>query len=181
MKSYYKERIIFLDIDGVLNDKRMYDLYNKTHASTDDIHVYIDDTYLRKLNKIYSAYPNTKIVLLPNKKLSYDDIKYIHNKINNNGMEIIDSIDYSIEDNKALECRAEEIYKWLTDHPYINFWVSIENNSTYDEYDKIRSGLSDHVCLTEFDNPSSYKCGISNYVLHDAIDILGEYYHFKDL
>ena len=183
MEDILKERIIFLDIDGVLNDKYYCNNHKISNEDrkVDSLHVIIDDKYLKRLSKVYKAYDKTRIVLSTSYKalgMKNINISYIRDRLREYSMDVLGlTPDTSEETGELFQTRPEEIYEWLRLHPDTNYWVSIEDDNGYEEYDKLENGLSEHLCLTEFgNNVSPYKCGLSLDKMHLAIEILGERY-----
>ena len=71
-------RIIFLDIDGVLNSNAFFD--------TNPDNVEIDNTFVERLVKLYNTYPDTKIVLSSYWRYLAANNKskqYFYSKVNN--------------------------------------------------------------------------------------------------
>lgn len=121
-------KVIFLDIDGVLNNQ-------KTKAITPEGYIGIDNDLLKKLAFIVAS-TNAIIVLSSTWKKEWDkdenlcspDGKYMVKKFRQLGLIAFDKIE-DIDDN--LSTRGAAIMKYLESHQNIEDWVVIDD----DEFD----------------------------------------------
>lgn len=150
-----KQKIIFLDVDGVLNS---YDFYQKMLEEENfDIfnENFLDPKALRFLKKIVEE-SDAEIVLSSSWKWSNEGRKIVDNFLKEQNLSYIDTtpLDYSIPMNKK-----EEITAWLSNHPNVKKYVILDD----DEVD-IKSG---HQVKTTF----AYGLTLEKAI--EAIEILG--------
>lgn len=175
-------RIIFLDVDGVLNSNAFFDSQERDGKE-------ISETYLERLSQIYHAFPDTKIVLSSSWKNLSDNHYlriFLYEKIKEYDMEIIDqtphirtNFDYNKElkrnDIKItdIDCeRPMEIKLWLDTHPGITKWVSIEDDWNKENYELISKDFASHLVKTEFYCDDFEDGGIKINDITLAINIL---------
>ena len=103
-------KVIFLDIDGVLNDfTSSADIWEDTPT----------DMHLRNLKLIVDA-TGAEIVLSSTWRLFKDTRKVVEKRLADFGMKFIDR---TIE----LRNRADEIEEWLSRHPEVNKFVILDD------------------------------------------------------
>lgn len=161
-------RIIFLDIDGVLN--------SNTFFNNNDNSVEIDDIFIKRLVKLYNYYPDTKIVLSSYWRCldNNDELKqYFYSKMKENNLDIIDETPlYYPKTETLINNRPIEIKLWLDNHLDINKWVSIEDDFLYDHYEKeYGKQFADHLVTTFFYDESNNE-GLTEDAILKAIEIL---------
>ena len=135
-------KVVFLDIDGVLNDAfttadLMDDLPKKEHL--DCLKAIIDAT-------------DAKIVLSSTWRLFPSARNDVKNALRNVGLEFIDK-------TKELRDRASEIQEWLSRHPEVEKFVILDD-------EEISGKFPDNLVQTTF-----YRCLLPEHV-EKAIKIL---------
>lgn len=121
-------KVIFLDIDGVLNNYQ-------TMALTPDGYTGISNGLLKRLSTIVKE-TNARIVLSStwksewdkNESLCSNDGKYMVKKFRQLGLLIFDKIE---DIDNSLSTRGAAIMKYLESHPEVEEWVVIDD----DEFD----------------------------------------------
>jgi len=146
-------RVIFLDIDGVLNADDDFGGKSKPnpYVSTDYGGRFcgIGKSHVRELKKIVDK-TGAKIVLVSSWKNDYEDYlrhgyynrvgKYLHNKLRALGLEIYDNTArYDLSNGSN---RGYEITKWLEEHPEVNNWVVLDDEK-FSDYDFLK--ITDHL------------------------------------
>lgn len=135
------KKVIFLDIDGVLND-----------AATDEYtpakFMGIDDYKVKFLRQIVDA-TGASIVLTSTWKTEWSkneeflsvDGAYLNSKLAEESLHILDKTTDKILD------RGAGIMRWLNDHPEVKSWVVIDDDifTDYKEYDVLP-----HLVKTSF-------------------------------
>lgn len=153
-------KIIFLDIDGVLNS-RAYDRKRNWNDDTD-----IDETRLPLIKEIVDA-TNAKIVLSSTWRGQWDrdsgrckeDGQYINNTFAKYGLTIFDKTP-----NLGMSApRRDEIHKWLNDTQ-----ESIESFVIIDDYRYGWGDLSSHFVKTD----PIFGLGIEKEHVDKVIEIL---------
>lgn len=155
-----KHKIIFLDVDGVLN--------SHTTKDTCGFYIGIEDRKVKLLRDIVDA-TDAKIVLSSTWRLGFDykghrlegHIPYLKEKLDKFGLEIYDKTEQLTRDGG---CRGREIHEWLTRHPEVDQWVVLDDEwfpdfSTY--------GIYSHWVRTAF-----YGDGLTIDDVEDAIRVL---------
>ena len=153
-------KIIFLDIDGVLNS-RAYDRKRNWNEQTD-----IDETRLPFIKQIVDA-ADAKIVLSStwrqhwNKDPNYcdEDGRYINNAFAKFGLQIFDKT----PDLGITASRREEISKWLKETEH-----AVESFVIIDDYRYGWGDLSEHFVKTD----PNFRLGIEKEQAEEAIKIL---------
>lgn len=148
-------KVIFLDIDGVLNCQS-----SKSHCG---IFVGIDDSKVKRLRKIVDA-TGSEIVLSSSWRhhwwkgvCNHKDGKYINNKLRREQLRILDKTG---ED--PFNRRPNEIYDWLKDK-------TIESFVILDDEDFCWGYFRDNWVQTEFYNDNG---GLQDEHVEKAIAIL---------
>ena len=161
-------RIIFLDIDGVLNSNAFFD--------TNPDNVEIDNTFVERLVKLYNTYPDTKIVLSSYWRYLAANNKskqYFYSKMKENNLDVIDETPLSYPGTTQLiNNRPIEIKLWLNAHPEIKKWVSIEDDFLYEHYEKeCGRQFANHLVTTLFYGNTDNE-GLTEDAVNKAIKIL---------
>ena len=134
-------RVIFLDVDGVLNY-----VYCEARAPCGCLG--IEDAPLAVLRKIVDR-TGAKIVLTSTWKMEWSknpelrsaDGEYLDQKIKQAGMEIYDKTQDNIYD------RGMGIQTWLSRHPEVTNWIVLDDN-VFNDYRC--SGIMPHLIQTSF-------------------------------
>lgn len=155
-------KIIFLDIDGVLNS-RAYDRKRNWDEQTD-----IDETRLPLIKEIVDA-TGAKIVLSSTWRQHWDrdtnrcdeDGLYINKTFGKFGLSIFDKT----PDLGIATVRMDEISKWLKDTD-----EEIESFVIIDDYRYGWGDLSEHFVKTE----PNFRLGIEKEHVEKAIEILNQ-------
>jgi len=149
-------KVIFLDIDGVLNADCDFGGKSKPnpYVSSDDGNRYrgICKSHVKSLKKIVDR-TDAKIVLASSWKGDYDDYlrhgyfnkvgKYLHNKLRAEGLRIYDTtIRYDFSNGRN---RGYEISQWLEDHSEVNKWVVLDDE-VFNDYDFLK--ITPNLILT---------------------------------
>ena len=141
-------RVIFLDIDGVLNADCDFGGKSKPnpYVSSDDGNRYcgIGKSHVKSLKKIVDR-TDAVIVLVSSWKNDYNDYlrhgyfnrvgKYLYNKLRAEGLRIYDTTvryDFSSGRNRGYEIR-----QWLEDHPEVDRWVVLDDEK-FNDYDFLK-------------------------------------------
>lgn len=112
--------ILFLDIDGVLNDS--YTWQNKIR--TPNGYTGIDDKYVELLSKVVKKY-GFNLVLSSDWRYDADecDYAYMVDKLRNFGLEIM-----SQTPRISAHLRAREIKEWLNVHKDVEKYIILDDN-----------------------------------------------------
>lgn len=157
-------KVIFLDIDGVLNHEKHYMWLMETDEPTplQRVHPYseFNPESCKILNRIIDE-TNAKIVLSSTWRL--DGIQYMNNIFKHVG--IFHKL-YGITPSLAHKydttlCRGKEIDKWLSEHPEVTKYVIIDDDTDMEEHQ-----------LPFFIKTDPYKDGLNNEVANKVIEIL---------
>lgn len=153
-------KILFLDIDGVLN------FYEATARC--GIYIGIEDEKVALLKKIVDA-TEAKIVLSSTWRLGIDNkghrlekhVPYLKKKLGKYGLEIYDKTPVC---GKNSNHRGQEINSWLKSHPEIKEWVVLDDEwfIDFNQYD-----IAPHLVQTYF-----YGSGLTEDDVEKAIKIL---------
>ena len=153
-------KVIFLDVDGVLNEA-----FSKSRCPTGCIGV--DDDKVELLKQIIDA-TEAKIVLTSTWKRTWSrnkddcgrDALYLNNKLAKSGLKIADkTIDDSFD-------RGEGIANWLKAHPMFDTWIVLDDDifSDYEQY-----GIIPRLVNTNF-----YTGGLTDKHVKEAIKLLNK-------
>ena len=152
-------KVIFLDIDGVLNtEKYIMDLLHKNLSTQDsDWCDFFDPKCIAKLKEIIDQ-TGAKIVISSTWRFLGLDI--LRKKFEERGVsgEIIDKTPLS----RSMRERGYEIQAWLDNHEEVESYVILD-----DDVDMLPSQLKNLVV-------TSWKDGISNENVKQAIKILND-------
>ena len=155
-------KIIFLDIDGVLNSE-MY----KARSSENCVDGYIDLSRVKLLADIVNV-TDAKIVLISSLRLDWDksselcgdDGKYINKCLATYGLSIMDKTPYI----SFFTARRKEVLSWLSEHQN-----ELESFVIIDDMSDGWESLSSRVVNT---NPTGY--GLEDGHVKKAIELLNE-------
>lgn len=155
-------KIIFLDIDGVLNSEMF-----KAHSSENSIDGYIDLSRVKLLADIVRV-TDAKIVLISSLRIDWDknpelcgnDGKYINKCFAQYGLSIMDKTPYI----SFFTARRKEIMSWLSVHQN-----EVESFVIIDDMKDGWENLSSRVVNT---NPDGY--GLEEVHVKKAIELLKE-------
>lgn len=150
--------IIFLDIDGVLNEA-----YSQSRAPNGCIG--IDDDKVKRLRQIVDA-TGAKIVLVSSWKSEWSrdpelcgqDAVYMNKKLAKQHLHIIDKTDDNIFD------RGSGIVRWLNKRSDKPSWIVIDDD-IFNDYEE--NGIMPHLVKTRF-----YVGGLTDEHVQKAIDLL---------
>ena len=158
-------KLIFLDIDGVLN--------NEFTPDRCDGFLGIEDRYVENLKKIVDSDKDVRIVLSSTWRLGYTRYgyklehhqEYLENKLSKQGLKIYD---VTPEMTRSGESRGREINQWLEDHKYLDVeqWVVLDDEYFYD-FDTYN--IIPHWIST---NPFVSGGGLNNKKVEQAIRVL---------
>ena len=156
-------KVIFLDIDGVLNS-RAYDRRRDWNKQTD-----IDETRLPLIKQIIDA-TGAKIVLSSSWRQHWDrdpdrcgeDGRYINESFAKFGLRIYDKT----PDLGFSAVRKDEVEKWLNETE-----ENIEAFVIIDDYRYGWGGLNEHFVKTE----PNFRLGIESEHVEKAIEILNKH------
>lgn len=134
-------KVIFLDIDGVLN-------FAKTEARAPGGFIGIAEPSVKKLRSIVDA-TGAKLVLTSTWKSEWSinqeectpDGIYLDKKLRRHGMHILDkTMDH-------IDNRGEGIHNWLSRHTHVDTWIVLDDDvfPDYEEYDILH-----HLVQTSF-------------------------------
>lgn len=156
-------KIIFLDIDGVLNS----DIFWRNCKNIDEE---IDDEAIKRLQQIVNK-TNAVIVLSSSwKKLNPDNQlrTYLHDKLKEYGLTIYDQTPH-LNSNRPLEIKA-----WIINHPELNIDGIVSLDDDYSEEEYVKVGLTNKTIHTSF---YDHKCGgLQDIHIAQAINILNTPY-----
>lgn len=162
-------KVIFLDIDGVLNANEDFGGRNKPNPSIHGI-LGITTARIKRLKQIVNK-TDAKIVLTSSWKESYIrytkyrvDIcgRYLREKLRKSGIYIFDTtLDYEI---KGSEYRGTGIKAWLAAHKNVTNWIVLDDD-LFCDYDKDIIG---HLIKT------SEQTGLTDELVNKAIDMLNQ-------
>lgn len=158
-------KIIFLDVDGVLNCQSSE---SKCHGF-----IGIDSDKVKRLRKIIEA-TDAKIVLTSTwkkdwiKDLDRKDEQnvygnYLENKLKQEDLFILDKT----TEEKNMSCRGEGIFNYLRSHN-VDQWIAIDDD-IFDDYEDY--GIMEHLVKTDF---YKYYGGIQDEHVKLAIEMLNK-------
>ena len=154
-------KIIFLDVDGVLNNEN-------TKASAPSGCMGVEDKLISKLVKIVTE-TDAKIVLTSDWKIGWEsfdiycseDAKYLNRKLKKYGLKIsAKTYDDHVYD-RFFEDRGKGIHKFLEKVQNVESYVVIDDHTFTDFDDEIMS----HLVLTD------YKTGITDEDVAKVISV----------
>lgn len=165
-----KNSIIFMDIDGVINNH----LYCERlmHQPKNPDLPYLSEMNLDMMKRIVRLAQETDsdIVLssswkciwnTPTAEPEKDDMKKMFDYV---GIRIIDTTP------EYRDGRAAEIKQWLDEHPDVTHFVSLDDDYPESEYEK--AGIPGHTVHTQYWCDDESKGGFQETHYQEAIDIL---------
>ena len=162
-------KVIFLDIDGVLNANEDFGGRNKPNPSIHGI-LGVTTARIKRLKQIVDK-TDAKIVLTSSWKEAYInntkyhvDIygKYLREKLRKSNVYIFDTtLNY---ESKGSEYRGAGIKAWLNAHKNVTNWIVLDDE-IFCDYDK---DIMNHLIKT------SYETGLTDELVNKAIDMLNQ-------
>ena len=158
-----KNKIIFLDVDGVLN----YRFSKSYFIDKEGCYRGIDNFLVKKLKRIVDE-TDASIVLTSTWKDSFEigaykqekkHAKYLSNKLRREGLKIVDKTS-----EPEWKYRGLGITSWLEKHPEVTDWVILDDE-TFD-YREIGDKCFKHFVFTNEDT------GLMDWQVDEAIKIL---------
>lgn len=151
-------KIIFLDIDGVLNSNDSEDLFHGF--------VGLDYSGIKLLKEIVNA-TGVEIVLVSTWKLGWHKDKsrnsmlanYLDTRLAEEGLTIIDKTD------GTMNLRGHGILDWLSEHP-TDSWIVLDDE-IFEDYEEC--GILPHLVKTSF-----YDGGLKDKHVEMAINLLNK-------
>lgn len=151
------KKVIFLDIDGVLND-------DNTPSRTKNHYIFVDESKILLLKKIVDA-TQAKIVLSSTWRYHRNDSQFngdfleLKEALAAHGLEFYSFTPEEVTGRK----RGMEIKSWLTTHSEVEQFVILDDEL----FDYERRGLLHRVVITDFGDG-----GLKEEHVQDAIEIL---------
>lgn len=165
-------KVIFLDIDGVLNDDETY-----KKERTPEGYCGVDEKYIRNLKYIVDQ-TGAEIVLSSDWRSEWHhngihgkDMFYLLDKLKKYGLSIIDKTPGHVK-GKNHSGRGQEIAKYLKAHPGITDYVILDDNEFFDFFD---DPIKDHTEITVTNDPYGgydYELGLTKDKAIEAVKIL---------
>lgn len=148
-------KIIFLDIDGVLNTDQIIRDYSKRHNKYD----VVSSELISKLNKIVEK-TKAKVVISSSWRNVFSKKKIVNKYLIPNGFkgEVIDTT--RLTRSSDFGFRGQEIQEWLNEHPNVTSFVVLDDISF--GLDNIKENFVETDCAL----------GIQNSDVEKAINIL---------
>ena len=157
-------KVIFLDVDGVLNCKD-----SKSHCGE---YVGVDSDKVKRLKQIVDA-TDAVLVLDSTWRLGYNHnnevinnpIKYLQNKLGKHHMRIVG---FTPDLGSNGVHRGREIQTWLQHNDdVVKEWIVFDDD-IFDDFDAC--GVTQHLIKTEFCSPNG---GLQDNHVQQAIEMLG--------
>ena len=149
-------KIVFLDIDGVLNS----DAYADYMLTEENIDIFnedmLDERAIVQLKKIVEA-TDAEIVLSSSWRWYKDTRDTVHYQLRAKGIDFVDTTPQEID---VTMSRGAEIKLWLDDHPEVKQFVILDDDDL-----RIKEYLPNHVKTT-------FKYGLTREKAAEAIKIL---------
>lgn len=163
-------RVVFLDIDGVLN-------YEKSKSYKDNLYLGIDTIRAKRLAKIVEA-TDAKIVLTSTwreffaiGKTKWEQPsqtgRYLYNKLRRQHLFVYGKTTEKI----AWKYRGHGIQKWLNEHPEVTDFVILDDELFTDYYEL---GYIDRVIKTIYHTDIDDFGGLTENLVYSAINILNK-------
>ena len=144
--------IVFLDVDGVLNN------IGTTDISMINCCCGIDDKNLEQLKRLINE-THSKIVLSSDWRLDDDLEKFLISRLSEHGLSIYDKT----PNLHKYDERGEEIKTWLRKHSDISSWIVLDD-MVFRDFSKYE--ITDRLVLT------NEECGLTENDVEKAIDII---------
>lgn len=157
-------KVIFLDIDGVLNDQTFLRLYINTE---------IDKTKVARLAEIVKA-TGAVIVLSSSWRMLPDELDETDVQVWEQLVDILHEYDMSIYDRTPVigMDRPLEIKTWLDQHKdQVEAFVSLDDDFRKEDYAKY--GIKDCLIKTSFYDGEYSLGGLQSEHVQKALEILG--------
>lgn len=165
-------RLVFLDLDGVLNSKTDADIYKKEHDIPENVPLEperLEHRCLALLKEIVEE-TDSKVVISSSWRLSWDEkgqrrvtlssqiMKHVQKTLNEYGIEIVGVTPY-VESKDGLHDKGIEIKEYLKGCPNVTNFVILDD-------EEIKGKLKKYQVLT------TYKNGLTKDLKDKAICIL---------
>lgn len=165
-------KTVFLDVDGVLNDK-----YTHETERTPEGYTGVDEKYIRNLKHIIDE-TKAEIVLSSDWRDEWHhngihgkDMFYLIDKLGKYGLVIADKTPGHTK-SRGYSGRGGEIGRYLKAHPEIKSYVILDDNDFFDFSDPPCKG---HVVITVTPDPYGgydYESGLTYEMAEEAIKVL---------
>lgn len=170
-------RVIFLDVDGVLNSRPQINLFKEKRENDKDINYKLHDGYLKNLSRLYHKYDDTVLVLSSSWKEKHGEEKeMVKKRLTDYDINIYDETpNYCTRTGEFCTDRPSEIHEWLNAHMGVTAWVSLDDDYNEEAYNNVNPYYGFHLCQTYFGNENDdiNDCGFNRFKLHVALEILG--------
>lgn len=154
------KKIIFLDIDGVLNCRDSKSRSPSGFIGVDDEKVLTLREIVRQTGAKIVLTSSWKRMWFPEKELQSPDARYLSSKLRRKGLAIFDKTD----DQGDPMLRGAGITRWLQAHPSVTSWVVLDDD-VFPDYDE--NGISSRFIHTSF-----YRGGLDKSMIPACVDIL---------
>lgn len=153
-------KVIFLDVDGVLND-------SFTEDRAPGGYIGLNDSMIENLAKIIKE-TDAKVVLVSTWKVEWDkdpakrsqDGEYLDQKLKEHGIEIFDKT------KDRVSNRGQGIIEWLNDHTDVESFVVLDDDVFADYY---TYNIMPHLAQTRF-----YRGGLIEEIAEQSIRMLNK-------
>lgn len=163
--------IIFLDVDGVLND--FYTLKKRGKRNIfEEPELDLDEDKIKLLKELIDK-TNAKIVLSSSWRVFFD--KDTLNPKNNHGQELRRLLYkygleiYSLTKRSGNGKREDEINDWLENHDDIESFVILD-----DEDSHLPGFVGENLVKTEYYSENSEECGLTPNHVEEAVRIMNQ-------
>ena len=171
-----KKKIIFLDIDGVLNSKAYFDSIKESEIpATEKIHIEISEYHVKLLSELCHAC-DAKIVLAstwkelddPSNSKAYCMYQYLVDMLAQYDMEILDKTP------TINGCRPYEIFMWLQARKDKNEIQAVILDDDFNRSEYQKYGLENILVQTKYFVNKISDGGLQQKHVSEAIHILNE-------
>lgn len=162
--SKHMKKVIFLDIDGVLNHedyyKWRYEEITVNHKQFSYPYSEFSPDSIKQLNRILKE---TDAEIILSSSWRFDDFDYLNNLFKELGIEkpIVDVTPSLYNVFNSSLCRGKEIDKFLSEHPDIDRYVILDDDSDMEPHQ-----------FDYFVKTNAYKDGLNEERANKAIEIL---------